>query len=259
MRRRLAIVVALAALVALGAGPARGELAQTGNVRISFAGDFAPHSLPRQRLAPVTVAVDGSVATTDGSHPPPLRRLEIALNRNGRLSTRGLPGCRSGMLQSTSTETALARCRPALVGRGRFAADVQLDPSQVPVRGTILAFFGRQAGKPRLLLHLHGTVPVVATFVLSLEISRRAQSPFGTVLSARLPRLAGGLGSITDIELEIGREYRHRGKLRSFVSASCGAPAGFRGAVFPFARASFHFAGLPTLRTTLVRSCRVRA
>lgn len=258
MRRRLAIAAVLAVLAALGAGVARGELAQRRNVRISFAGDFAPRSLPREKLAPVTVSVEGSVATTDGSHPPPLRRLEIALNRNGRLYTRGLPACTSGLLQSTSTELALDRCRPALVGRGRFAADVQFDPSAVPVRGAILAFFARRAGKPQLLLHLYGTVPVQATFVLGLDISRRQRGQFGTVLSTRLPRLAGGLGSITEIELKIGRQFSHRGVRRSFVSASCGAPAGFDGAVFSFARASFRFAGIAAIRTTLVRNCKVR-
>ncbi|HEX2707878.1 MAG TPA: hypothetical protein VHM66_07725 [Solirubrobacterales bacterium] len=106
----------LALAVLLGAGVARGELSQKGERRISFDGGFTPRSLPRDRPAPVTVSIEGSIGTTDGTHPPALRRLEIALNRNGRLSTRGLPACTSPLLQSTSTEAALERCRPALVG-----------------------------------------------------------------------------------------------------------------------------------------------
>lgn len=250
--------MALALTAALGVGEARAVWGQVDNVRIFFDGGFAPHSLPRDRLAPVTVSVEGSISTTDGSHPPPVRRLEIALNRNGRLTTRGLPGCSSGVLQSTSTESALALCRPALVGRGRFAADVQLDQDEVPTSGAILVFFSWRAGEPRLLLHLFGTVPVRATFVLALDISRRSEGQFGTVLSAKLPKLAGGLGSVTDIALKIGREYVHRGERLSFISASCGAPDGFGGAIFSFARASFFFPDARTIRATLVRNCRVR-
>ena len=66
----------------------QGELSQSGNLRISFSGDFSPHSLPRDRHAPISVHVKGAIETTDGSHPPPARRVEIALNRNGKLTTR---------------------------------------------------------------------------------------------------------------------------------------------------------------------------
>jgi hypothetical protein len=250
--------VLLALAVLLGAGVARGELSQKGERRISFDGGFTPRSLPRDRPAPVTVSIEGSIGTTDGTHPPALRRLEIALNRNGRLSTRGLPACTSPLLQSTSTEAALERCRPALVGSGSFKADLASTQAVIPVRGRILAFNGRRKGRPALILHLYGTVPVPATFVLALAISHRAEGQFGTILSGRVPVLAGGLVSITDIELEIGREYTYRGRRIGFVSASCAAPAGFPGAVFTFARGSFQFADGRQLDTTLTRSCRVR-
>lgn len=258
MRLRVAIAVWIVLLAALAAGPARAVLMQADNVRITLDGSFAPRELPRDRLAPVRITVEGSIATTDGSHPPPLRRVEVALNRNGKLTARGLPSCSAGLLQSASTEEAMARCGSALVGHGRFAADVLLDRDQIPTQGPIRVFFGRRGGDPLLLLHLFGTAPVRATFVLALEISRRSEGQFGTVLSADLPRLAGGLGSITEIELQIGRQFSHRGQRHSFISASCGAPAGFGGAIFSFARASFEFRDGRTLRGTIVRDCRVR-
>src|SRR4051794_13298852 len=119
MRRRLLASICLVALGLLGAGLAQGELRQKGNVRISFSGGFTPRSLPRDHPAPITVHVKGAISTTDGSHPPPVRRVEIALNRNGKLTTEGLPACSAAQLQSTSPETALARCGPSLIGRGR--------------------------------------------------------------------------------------------------------------------------------------------
>ncbi len=259
MRRRLLIPVLLTIAALLGAALAQAELSQDGNVRISFSGDFSPHALPRNELAPVTIDVKGAIGTTDGTHPPAVRRIEIAINRHGRLSTQGLPACSGPRLQSTSTETALERCRQALVGRGHFGANVEFasnDP--VLATGAMLAFYGKSDGKQALLLHLYATTPVHATFVLPLTISHQGNQLFGTILSAKIPTLAGGLGSVTQIDLRIGRNYTYRGQRRSFVSASCPAPAGFPGASFSLARGSFYFADGKKIETTLARACRVR-
>jgi hypothetical protein len=259
MVRHPLIPAFVAMLALLGASVARGELSQEGNLRISFSGGFTPRALPRDRPAPVTVAVEGAISTTDGTQPPPLRRFEIGLNRNGRISAQGLPQCTSPRLQSTSTEEALQRCRPALVGRGHFGANVAF-PSQTPfpAEGTMLAFNGKQNGRPALLLHLYGTAPARAAFVLPMIISHRPDGRYGTVLSAKIPTLAGGVGSIAEIDLKIGRNYTYRGQRRSFISASCAAPTGFPGAVFSFARGNFYFADGRKLETTLERDCRVR-
>jgi hypothetical protein len=258
MRRRLTAtgLVAIASLLAVGA--TRGEVVQVKNLRISFQGSFTPHALPRDRPVPIKVTIKGGIATTDGSHPPALRRLEIGLNRQGRLSTVGLPTCSGSALQSTTTAAALALCRPALVGRGHFSASLAFTPGSLPSHGTILAFNSRVGRKPALLLHLYGTVPVRATLVAPLTIERRGRGDFGTVFSARIPKIGGGLGSITSIELTVGREYRYGGKRRGFISASCPAPAGFPGAPFPFARGSFYFAHGEKVVTTLTRNCQVR-
>lgn len=258
MSRRLILSTCIA-LALLGAALAHGEVRQSGNVRISFSGGFTPHALPRERPAPISVHVKGSIGTVDGSHPPAVRRVEIALNRNGKLTTEGLPACSSARLQSTSSETALQRCAPSLVGRGRFGANVQFPTATpFPATGRILAFYGTRQGEPALLLHLYGTTPVRTTFVLPLKISRPGKGEFGTVLSATIPTLAGGLGSVTEIDLRIGRTYSHRGERRSFISAACAAPSGFTVAIFSLARGSFFFADGRRIDTTLTRNCRVR-
>lgn len=257
MARRLLIPITLACV--LLPAVAAGEVQQREGLRVAFDGSFAPRSLPRDRGAPLRVWISGRVATSDGSQPPPLRRLELELNRHGRLSVRGLPTCRAAALQSTSTTEALERCRGALVGKGSFHASYDFGPdATIPSSGSILAFNGRRASGPALLLHLYGTVPVQATFVLPLAIHREDRGEFGTVLRARIPKLAGGLGSVTQIALEIGREYSVRGERRSYLAASCGAPLGLDAAVFPFLRGTFAFAGRPAFRTTLLRACRVR-
>lgn len=255
--RRLVIAVTLVCALALGATLARAEVAQEGTLRITFDGGFTPKSLPRDRPAPITVRVEGGISTTDGSHPPPLKRLRIELNRAGTISSPGLPTCSQSRLQSTSTEAALARCRSALVGGGSFDATLALG-SAVSAHGQALVFNGQAGSRNELLLHFFTSVPVRATLVLPLTIHTQAQGRYGTVLTTKIPTLAGGFGSITSIKLRIGREYSYRGERRGYISAACAAPAGFPGASFPFARGNFIFAGGHDIRATLNRACKVR-
>jgi hypothetical protein len=248
------LVVALLAAVA-----ARGEVYQWGNLRVSLNGRLQPRALPRAHPAPVTVHLNGSVGTVDGSRPPQLRKISVAINRAGRLFTAGLPTCAASELQQTSTASALASCRAALVGHGRFAANVDFPGAPlIPAQGKVLAFNARIHGQTAMLLHLYGSNPVRAAFVLPIKISHRSRGRFGTVFSGRIPKLASDLGYVTEIELTIGRRYRYAGERRSFLSASCAAPAGFPGAVYQLARATFTFAEGTQRTGRLTRNCTVR-
>jgi hypothetical protein len=93
--------------------------------------------------------------------------------------------------------------------------------------------------------------------VVPLALTRH-EGQFGTVLSANVPVLAGGFVSVTELQLRIGRRYGFERAPHSYLSAACAAPAGFPGAVFPFARGNFTFAGGRTLHTVLTRDCKVR-
>lgn len=259
MRRRLPII-ALAALLALAvAAGAWAAVEKSGNVLVRFNAEFSPHTLPRETPAPIEVTIKGAVSTSDGSHPPPLQWLEVELNRNGRLYTKGLPSCSASLLQSTSSEEANARCGRALVGRGSFSADIALGATKpVTSTGRILAFNGRRAGRPALLFHFFGDDPVRFTLVVPLRIGHRQDGAFGTVLRARIPKLANGFGSITEIDVSLGRRWTFAGKRRSYLSAACSAPRDFTAVPFAFARARFRFQDRPEIRSTLTKSCRVR-
>jgi hypothetical protein len=257
--KRLALIAVLLAAALLGATVARGEISGGDGLFVSFGGGFTPRSLPRDRDVPVTVNLNTSIKTTDGSRPPQLRRISFAVNRYGRITTKGLPTCRPGLLESTDVQAALEHCRPALVGRGRFAANVEFpNRAPFPVHGRMLAFNGRAHGKPAILLHIHGSNPVEVTVVLTFTIRHPARGKFGTVLSTTIPRLASDLGYVTDVNLVFNRRYRYRGKQYSFLSARCAAPAGFPGAIFSFTRGRFTFAGDKQIVTTLTRDCLVR-
>jgi hypothetical protein len=256
---RPVLAIALLLSVLTVSGPARGELTQQGNIRLSFNARFAPKVLPRDKLAPVTVDLTGSVGTADGGPPPQLRRISIAVNRYGLFFTRGLPVCPASELEQTSTQVALSRCRSALVGRGRFGANIDFPTSAaLPVEGRMLAFNSRVGKRQAILMHIYGSKPVQATFVLTFKISHPRHGTFGTVLSTRIPKLASDLGYVTDVSMSFGRRYTYAGQRRSFLSARCAAPLGLPGALFSFARGSFIFAGGQRLTMTLTRDCRVR-
>lgn len=255
---RSVLTIAVLAAALLGAGLARGELVQSGDVRLDFNGGFEPHALPRDRAVPVTLNLGGSILGVNGSRPPAVRSFSIAVNRYGRIFTRGLPACSAGAIEQTSTRKALSRCRGALVGRGRVMANVDFPTLAFPEEGRALAFNGRAGGRPAILLHIYGSRPVQATVVLVFRISHPHRGSFGTVFTTTVPRIASDLGYLANIRLTLDRRYRFGGRLRSFLSARCAAPHGFPGAIFTFARGRFLFDNGQRITTALTRDCRVR-
>jgi hypothetical protein len=233
------------------------EVVQQGHVRVNFDGDLTPRTLPRQGSAPVRVDLKARIGSTDKGTPPQLRRISIAINRYGRFNVQGLPNCSLRDIQPSTTAAALAACRDAVVGEGRFSARILLNQqAPFPADGKVYAFNGRLHGRPAIFAHVYGTDPVPTSFTLPFTI-RSSKGTYGTVLEAKLPEVTGNSSYITGFSLNLGRNFRYHGHKRSFLSASCPAPRGFPGAVFPFARASFGFAKR-NLEMTLTRSCKVR-
>lgn len=235
------------------------EIAQRGKLRVTATGKISPRSLPRRRLAPIAVSVGGKISTTDGSPPPQLRTFRIELNRHGRLNITGLPTCPYNRIQPASSRRALSACRPALVGQGRFTADISLSGQEpYPTKGRLFVFNGHRKGKPVLLGHIFSRRPFATSFVIVFKVQERRRGRYGTVLTASLPRALGNWGNLTGIEMTLSRRFNHRGVRRSYLSAGCPAPNGFPGAIFPFARASFTFAGAKRLAVSMTERCTVR-
>ena len=254
VRSLFAAVLALAAFLP----PAQAELARKGDVQVAFNAKIAPKALPRKGVAPIAVSLSGAIGTADGSSPPQLRKVTIAINRHGRLDTKGLPTCRLRDIQPATTVNALAACGPAKVGTGRFSADVVIpEQSPFPSDGEVVAFNGVQGGKPVIFAHVYGTEPIPTSFTLPLKVSH-AKGKFGTVLTATLPDVTSSVAVVTGLSLQLHRTYRFRGASHSYLSAGCPAPKGFPGALYPLARASFAFAGAPSIVSTLTRNCRAR-
>jgi hypothetical protein len=265
---RSGLPIARALLVAVGvAGIAVGSatadppsLTQDGNILVSFNGGISPRALPRSGVAPVAVSIDSSFKAADGAAPPPqLRTISIGINRGGKVFDRGLPTCRLRTIQPATIEAARRICGGAIVGSGRVQVQVQL-ANQEPFefKGPLLVFNAERAGgHRRLLAQVYGNRPPSA-FVLTFRILKR-QGTFGTVIKTTLPAAARKWAYVTDFEMKLQRTYTYRGEKHSYISAGCAAPPGFPGAVYPFARATFGFAGGKQVAPPpLVRDCTVR-
>jgi hypothetical protein len=253
-RHRTTASTLAAAVVLVGTllfpGLASAEIAQEDGVRVSVTGKMTPAKLPRSGGAPVAVSVAGHITPTAPGALPKLESIAIALNSHGELNTRGIPRCRLGHINPSTTVEALLACRPALVGEGRFSAKVRIpEQSPFPSEGKVLAFNGKLGGKPAIFAHIYGTAPVPTSYVLPFLIEP-TNGTYGTVLQASLPNVTGEWGYVTGVSLNLQPR---------FASAACPAPAGFPGTVFPLMRTSFGFAGGLELRSTLTRSCKVRA
>lgn len=257
-KRKIAALTVLVAALALGASLARAELVERGDLFVKFSGGIDPTSLPRYERAPISVRVDGTVRTLSADHPPALRFISIAINRGGRIETRGLPRCRRSQIEASSTARALQVCGDALVGTGRYKAGVSF-PEQMtfPLQGRILAFNARVDGQRAILAHVYGAKPYPNSRIFVFHI-HRARGTFGTVLTAALPKALNRNGYLKRIVLDLRRDYVFAGRKRSYLSAACGAPAGVSLGVFPFVRVGMTFADGRKLASTLIRTCQVR-
>ena len=237
---------------------ASAESSIKGGIKVAVTGKLRPTVLPRRGAAPIRVSFGGKISSAQPDTLPKLTKMTIAINRNGRLDTHGLPRCRLGQIRPSSNRQALDACGPALVGEGSFSADVRIpEQSPFPSRGKVLAFNGRFNGHPAIFAHIYGTDPYPTSYVLPFRVSRSAGT-FGTVLEASFPQVTGEWGYVTGLRMSLHRRFSYRGKVRGYLSAGCPAPKGFTKVPFQLARTSFEFENEVTIDTTLNRTCTAR-
>lgn len=253
-RGRVSIGVAIAlVLVALVAAGAYALTLHAGDLVIEADGDFAPRALPKTVDAPISLHGGGKISTVSGALPPILQTLTIEFDRHGSVQTTGLPVCRAGQLQATTTAAARRACPGAIVGKG-FGHAIVAFPEQkpIPVSSPITLFNGPPSGaSPTVLAHAYTTVPVPTTFVVPIVIERIHHGIYGYRTKAKIPKIAGGSGVPISGSLKIGRKWTYKGKHYSYVNARCEVGR-------LQARGEFTFDDGTFLTATFFRPCTVR-
>jgi hypothetical protein len=255
--RAVVASTAAAALACLAIGVASAERSQRGNLIVSLDGRLAPLKLPRKRPAPVAIHLEGGLQTADGSLLPRVRRIELGLPGQGVLDTRGLPVCPQRLLRNTKPPEALVACGDALVGHGRLRALVAL-PNQEPftTAADLRAFNGRIGKRRAVILHAYLDDPPTVV-VLPFSI-RPGSGRFGTALVADLGAALGPSVRFAHFQIELSRRFSHRGRARSYLSATCPIPKSNTAGFFSLARVTFTLPGGNRVGTSIARSCRAR-
>ncbi len=116
--------------------------------------------------------------TLSGERPPALRFISIAINRGGRIDTKGLPLCRRSQIEASTSARALQTCGDALVGSGRYKAGVSFPEQETfPLQGRILAFNARIDGQRAILAHIYGNKPYPNSRIFVFHI-RKSQGTY---------------------------------------------------------------------------------
>jgi hypothetical protein len=194
-----------------------------GNICVTDDGGISPSKLPRHGKAPITARLNGKIETRDGTHPPALQTVDIDIDKTIGIDAVGLPTCKAGQLQARNTADAKKACSGAIVGSGSAEVEVEF-PEQTPFRSTgplVLFNGGVQGRTTTVLLHAYVNVPAPTAIVVKATITRIHRGRFGLHIAAKVPRIAGGSGSVTMFDLKVGRKFTYKGKQKSFLVAGC--------------------------------------
>jgi hypothetical protein len=230
-RKRLTLAVAMAVVAAVvivavaGAAQSPVLTAPDGNTQ-SIAINFTPRKLSKTTAEPVTLDVTTATTTTNPAAnkgaPIPAVEAIVDFPKGTKILSKGYPTCDAGLLQNTSTEAALEACKKAKVGSGEGTADLVVGERIFPVTTTITAFNGIPVGgKPVILLHTYSQSPIQTTLVLVGAVSNFNKEGYGPRLDVTIPLIAGGQGAITSFHVKIFKKFRYKGRIRSYVSATC--------------------------------------
>jgi len=215
-------LLAIAALLVAVAGSANAAQVRVGTLVLTADGGFEPRVLPRRAYAPIRFQGRAEIRTTDGSVPPAVQRIRLEFDRDGRLTTAGLPSCPPQQIEGATVEQARAACGSAIVATGHAGAAIIVPGQQrVDVRSPLTAFNGpRIDGNATLVAHAETSFPARQTYVVVIPIERRSGT-YRYRVTIDVPPIAAGYGALTHIDGTIGRRYRAGGAERSYISARC--------------------------------------
>lgn len=227
MRRNLMLVLALSAALAVGlaaVASAKYDTFRAGDIILKADGGVSPKALPKTKMAPVTVHVKGIISSaTPGAHPAAFREAEIDFDKNGTITTTGLPICKGSELEARNTKDALKVCGDAEVGKGSGKIQISFpEQKPIPVTAPITVFNGGTKGsKTTLYIHTFITVPVPSAVVTTVTIKKVKKGRYGLNTVSKVPVIAGGSGSVLAFDINFGKKYKYKGKPMSYITAKC--------------------------------------
>ncbi len=205
-----------------------GTTIMVGNLVIHFKGALSPKALPKNKMAPISFHASASVETANGSHVPPATSVHLQVDKHVRIDTIGLPSCAPAKIEASSPSQAMKACSPALIGKGAATAQIEFAESlPFTAKGPLFAFNGPSVGGgygghgfPEQLYYIYVDVPVPTAVVVIAKLSKDT-GKYGYRISVSVPEIAGGAGSVTNVEFTIDRKWPYKGQEHSYLNAEC--------------------------------------
>ncbi|MGE5407113.1 MAG: hypothetical protein ACM3NV_00720 [Syntrophothermus sp.] len=220
-----AAAAALTAAAALAGPTGTPVTAPDGNAQ-AIGAALKPRKLFAKSWTPAALEVTARVtnAIRPGGVPSPTTHVVIDFPKSGRVSSKGFPTCEAAKLQNVSTEVAERECRSALIGRGTAEALLPVGSQVFAVPQEVTAFNGvPRGGRPVVLLHSYGAVPVQTALVLTGVVTNLDKEGYGPRLDVEVPLIAGGAGALTYFNVTVQKQIRRGGKNVSYIQAKCPA------------------------------------
>ena len=197
-----------------GLEPRDGCAGERGSHLFSLDLGTTPAGLPEEVRVPIALELLGAIQRLDGGHPAALREVTIDLDKDVTIEIEGLPTCAFSQIARQSAGTARHRCRSAIVGQGVAQIGVGLPEARPTVTETTLTLFngGTRGEVTKLLIHSSDPRLEPVPLVAIVRVTKEKKGPYGLRAIAKIPRIAGGFGSIYRFSFELRR---------SLLSARC--------------------------------------
>ena len=234
-----ALVVVTVLVFAAGAAAAMGEPVNPLLTRLTtFTVEPQPVPTPSQGRVPVGLRILDSIRATDGSDPPPVKTIRMELDKQYGLHLAKAKRCPPGVRFDIRTRED--PCEEVKFGTGSIMVEVAFPEQQpVTVTGRAIVF---KSGPGEVMIHSFLPAPVTGQIAIPIAVERVAGSRYGLELTAAVPKLAGGYGSITSMDMRFRKgmfsaacsQEDLRSEVTNFFTSGSSASAGM--AVFCGAR-----------------------
>jgi hypothetical protein len=216
MRKLCSLLLAAALAVATvlaASGLAAAEKPVTvvaGEIHAEFNGGFTPKVLSKTKPTPISFAISGKLKSLNPNetHVPALKEFLLEGDKHANISVKGIPVCKNGKIQSTTTAGARKACGSALIGTGKTEVGIKFpeQPNEILTRSELLVFNGGfSGGVTTLFIHAYITVPTPAAVVTTVKIKKIHKGRYGLLSVASIPKIAGGSGSVKSFSLKLNK------------------------------------------------------
>jgi hypothetical protein len=225
--RRLGLAVALAAACLSLAGPSAASVIKFPPPRgpFSFVASMEPIGAAGREPQPVKLNLGFGFFTPEAeAESQQATQLVFGLDRSLAFSVDGLPSCDPRIqIQAGPGDDLAHRCDPARIGGGHGLVSIRQEDGSVIVKRApvLLVNGGGKRANTHLWLFLHYDWPFPATSFVPVELRPSQRGSYSEEAVMRMPRIAGGSGFITLLELHIARSYVVGGERRGALTLSC--------------------------------------